>query len=208
MSRRSFSSGKLALIFVVVIILGTSSASAQSGRRTPKTVPQPVPVSTPEPTPVPASSSEKSKGAIRFILGVDQHDGFSSVSLSSAGGVRRSCAARLDEPEWVKVESSQRTMGRSDAIKLAKSEKDAYVVWLRIREDTMSSRTTGTRNNSYIEYTVFSPVTARVFTSGTAYPPARRDVLNPRTIEGDYYLNRAARDAADRILNKFGIPLR
>ncbi len=181
MARRSLSLSKLAVIVAVLTILGTSNTSAQSGRRTPKTAPKPVPVSTPEPTPAPASSSEKSKGAIRFILGVDQHDSFSSVSLSSAGGVRRSCAARLDEPEWARVEAWQRTMARSDAIKLAKSEKDAYVVWLRIREDTMSSRTTGSPNNAYIEYTVFAPVTARVFTSGSTYPPTRRGVLDPRT---------------------------
>src|SRR5687768_4788519 len=132
----------IALIAAVIVLLGFLNANAQSGRRGAKTAPQPVPVPTPESTPAPAA--EKSKGGMRFILGMDQHESFSSVSLGAAAAVRRSCAARLGEPEWAKVESSQRTMSRSDAIKLAKGEKDGYVVFLRLREDTMSSRTTGT----------------------------------------------------------------
>ena len=196
-----------ALTVAVIVLPGFSTAGAQSGRRGTKITPQPVPVPTPEPTP--AAFPEKSKGAIRFILGVDHYESFTSVSLGTAAGVRRSCADRLDEPVWARVESAQRTMARSDAIKLAKSEKDGYVVFLRIREDTMSSRTTGTPNNAYIEYTVFAPGTAKVFTSGSTYPASGREViLNPRPsgIEGDYYLNRAARETADRILSKFSIP--
>lgn len=196
------------LIAAVIMLLGFSTASAQSGRRGAKVMPQPVPVPTSEPTPTPVA--QKSIATIRFILGVDHYESFSSVSLGTVAGVRRSCADRLNEPVWAKVESSQRTMARGEAIKLAKSEKDAYVVFLRIREDTMSSRATGTRNNAYIEYTVFAPVTAKVFASGNTYPASGRGVvLNPRTagMEGDYYLNRAARETADRILNKFSIPL-
>ena len=198
----------ISLIAAVIVLLGFSSASAQSGRRGAKITPPPVPVPTPESTTAPVA--EKSKVAIRFILGMDQHESFSSVSLGTAASVRRSCAGRLDEPEWAKVESSQRTMSRSDAIKLAKGEKDGYVVFLRLREDTMSSRTTGTPNNAYIEYTVFAPGTAKVFTSGSTYPSRGRGVVvDPRTtgMEGDYYLNRAARETADRILSKFSIPI-
>ena len=197
----------IALIAVVIVLAGFSTASGQSGRRA-KITPKPVPMPTPEPTPTP--SPEKSNGAIRFILGVDHYEGFNSVSLAAAAGVRRSCADRLDEPVWAKVEASGQTMSRSDAIKLARSEKDGYVVFLRLREETMGSRSAGTSNNAYIEYTVFAPGTAKVFTSGSTYPASGRGViLNPRTsgMEGDYYLNRAARETADRILSKFSIPL-
>ena len=205
---------KLALFFAVILILGCSSLNAQSGRRGPKTSPTPVPIPAPEANPEPAKSSENSKGYIRFIVGIDQHDSFSTITLSTAGGVQRSFSQRLDEPDWAKVDSSRRDMSRSEAIKLAKTEKDTYVVLLRIREDTMGSRNPGTANNdynnAYVEYTVFTPGAAKVFATGSTYPPTRRGViLNPRTsgTDGDYYLNRAARDAADHVLSKFSIPI-
>ncbi len=209
MSTSSILLRNLALGSVIVFALGCFSTSvAQSGRRVPKSMSKPVAVSNPEPTPAPATAAEKPKPVIRFILGMDQHDSFSSVSLHTISGVRRSCAQRLDEPEWVKVDSGERTMSRGDAISRAKAEKDSYVVLLRIREDTMSSRQTGTPNNAYIEYIVFAPVTAKIVTSGSTYPQQRRGIiLDPRSagIEGDYYLNKAARDAADRILSKVGL---
>jgi hypothetical protein len=210
MSPRSILFRKLAVSFALVFALSCiSSAAAQSGRRAPKSAPTPVPVPTPESSATPATSAEKPEPVIRFILGMDQHDSFSSVSLYASNGVRRSCAQRLDEPGWVKVDAVQRSMSRGEAITRAKSEKDAYVVWLRVREDTMSSRQSGTPNNAYVEYTVFAPMTAKVVTSGNTYPQQRSRgvILDPRTssIDGDYYLNKAARDAADRILSKFSL---
>jgi len=168
------------------------------------------PVPEPEPTPTPAKQS--SQPTLKFILGLDQVDSFSNVSLNAVSGVKRSCAQRLGEPEWIKVDATQRTMTRSDAIKLAKAEKDSYVVWVQIREDTMGGRQSGTANSFYIEYTVFAPVTGKVHTSGSTYPRSRNRnvILDRRTsnIEGDYYLNQAARDAADRILAKFSVRVR
>lgn len=99
-------------------------------------------------------------------------------------------------------------MSRSEAVKLAKDEQESYVVWLRVRE-ILKYGQPGTKNNAYIEFTVFAPGTAKVFTSGAAYPSSRdRNVILERRTsdaEGDYYLNRAAREAADRILEKFGV---
>ncbi|MBC8031426.1 MAG: hypothetical protein H7Z16_15055 [Pyrinomonadaceae bacterium] len=99
-------------------------------------------------------------------------------------------------------------MSRSDAIKLAKAEKGSYVVWLRVRDDGMSGKQSGTSDNLYIEYAVFAPLTAKIVTSGSTYPRNRNSVIPGRptsTMEGDYYLNRAAREAADRILTKFSL---
>jgi len=184
-----------------------STVLGQSGRRTPKTKTVAAPIPEPEPTPPPVKPA--SRPAIILILGMEQPDGFSGVSLNSISGVRRSCAQRLDEPESVRVEVARDGMSRGDAIKRAKAEKDSHVVWLRLRDDTMGGRQQGDPNNIAVEYTVFSPVTAKVFTSGTTYPQNRNSnvVLGRRTsdIDGDYYLNKAARDAADRILAKFSL---
>lgn len=193
-----------------VILLGLccffSTVLGQSGRRTPKTKTVAAPIPEPEPTPTPAKQA--SQPAIILILGMEQPDGFSGVSLNSISGIRRSCAQRLDEPESIRVEVTQRAMSRSDAINRAKEEKDSYVVWLRLRDDTMGGRQDGNPNNLAVEYTVFAPGTAKVFTSGSTYPQNRNsNVIRRRTsdIDGDYYLNRAAREAADRILAKFSL---
>ena len=139
---------------------------------------------------------------------MEHPDGFWGVSLNSISNVRRSCAQRLEEPESIRVEVTQGAMTRGDAIKRAKTEKDSYVVWLRLRDDAMGGRQ-GDPNNLAVEYMVFSPITAKIFTSGSTYPQNRNstDILGRRTsgINGDYYLNRAAQEAADRILAKFSI---
>ena len=177
-----------------------STVLGQSGRRTPKTKTVAAPIPEPEPTPTPAKQSSQPR--ITFILGMEQPDVW-GVSLQSVSGVRRSCAQRLDEPESIRVEVTQLAMSRSDAVNRAKSEKDSYVVWLRLRDDSM-----GGRQDLAVEYTVFAPGTAKNFTSGSTYPNRNSKViLGRRTsdINGDYYLNIAAQEAADRILAKFSI---
>jgi len=198
-----------AVSFAILVSLSSLAPTlGQSGRRSPKpkTVIAPIPV--PDPTPSPSPSMQKSEPALRFILGVDEYDSFSSVSMHTLSGIKRNCVQRMEERSWIRVTVTQRSMRRSDAIKLAKAEKESYVVWLQIREDTMSQRQTGTRNNVYIEFIVFAPETAKIMASGSTYPGSRNNViLDRRTsdMDGDYYLNRAARETADKILSKFSL---
>jgi hypothetical protein len=142
---------------------------------------------------------------------MEQYDSFSSASLSTYSSVLRTCARRLEEPEWTKVEVLQSPLSRGAAVNRAKTEKDSYVVWLRLHEDTMSSNQPGTANNVYIEYAVFSPGVAKIVVSGGTYPRRGNGnvVLGPTTsgVDGDYSLNKAARETADRILAKVGLRL-
>lgn len=199
----------VAVSFAILVSLSyLSAARGQSGRRAPKSKTVSAPIPEPDPTPSPTPSRQNSEPILRFILGMDQYDSFSSVSLNAISGVRKNCAQRMEERTWIRVTVAPRPMLRSDAIKLAKAEKQSYVVWLQIREDTMSARQTGTRNNAYIEFAVFAPETAKIMASGTTYPGSRNNViLDRRTsdIDGDYYLNRAARETADKILSKFSV---
>jgi hypothetical protein len=174
---------------------------AQSGRHVRKPVLVPVP--TPEPTPTP-KPAEKPKTVLTFIVGIDQYAGFAHISTAIYDGVLRSCAERLDDPASVKVEVAQGEMGRGEAINRAKGEKEAYVVWLEISADSMS----GDNNTIWLEYAVFAPTTAKLVTSGKTYrDDQNKGVLRPRTsnVYGDYALNQAARQAAERILASFKI---
>ena len=177
-----------------------SFATAQSGRRATKSQP-PVAVPTPEPIPTPSVPSDAIKPLFRLVVGMEQYDSFSNVSLNTFKSVMRNCSQRLEDPAWIKVDVEQAPMSRGAAQKRAKTEKDSYVVWLRLNEDNMGS----TPNRNYIEYTVFSPGTAKVLISGATYPRISRTIVPVPTsgINGDDKLNQAARDAADKIIAKF-----
>jgi hypothetical protein len=138
---------------------------------------------------------------LQIVIGIERFDSFSSISIVTYDDVLRSCAQRLDEPQSVTVERVERSMSRSEASNRAKAEKSAYVVWLRVREDEMSSNTTGTPNNVYIEYVVFAPITSKVVSSGSAYP-RKRGTISSRTpgVNGDREVIEAARTVANKIL--------
>ena len=202
----------LASGFAVVFVLSCASTDmAQSGRRVRKSTP--APISTPEPTPTPTAnaSAEKPKPRLTFIVGLDRYDGFSSIPLYAYEGVLRGLTGRLSDAPSVRVGGSQSEMSRSNAIQKAKAEKEAYVVWLQLRADTMNSNTrnSGNLDNIIIEYWVFAPTTAKVTTFGRTYTQSQRNrgILSPRTsgIYGDRYLIQAAQEAADRILAHFQV---
>ena len=191
-----------AFTFAIIFALScAATAAAQSGRRAPKSSPAPVAAPTPEPTPAPIAS-EQPKPVLQFVIGIDRYDSFSSISIASYNAALRSCAQRLDKSPLVSVERVERSMSRGEASNRAKAEKSAYVVWLRVREDEMSSNTTGTPNNVYIEYVVFAPTTGKVVSSGSAYPRKRGIIPNSRTsgINGDSEIIEAARAVANKIL--------
>ena len=193
----------LVFSFAFIVALGcAATAAAQSGRRAPKSSPAPVAAPTPEPTPAP-SASEQPKAVLQFVIGIDRYDSFSSISMASYNAALRSCALRLDEPQSVSVEQLERSLSRGEATNRAKAEKKSYVVWLRIREDQMSSSPTGTPNNVFIEYMVLAPITAKVVTSGSAYPRRRGILPSSRTssIYGDREIIEAAQAVASKILN-------
>jgi hypothetical protein len=193
--------------FIAIFVLcGASTITAQSGRRAPKSQPSPASAALPEPTPVPAKQ-EQPKPTLQLVVGIEQYGSLSSVSTRTYDGVLRSCAERLDEPTAVSVERVERPMSQNEVTKRAKSETIAYVIWLRVLEDEMSSRPTGTPNNAYIEYMVFAPVTAKLVASGATYPKNRGMNQGSRFPgpNGDREFNEAARTTANKILSALQI---
>jgi hypothetical protein len=204
--RSSNSSALYSILLCATLLLSCVLAVvAQSGRRVRKSAPAPVP--TPEATPTPRPQSQKATPAFAFVVGMDRYGDFSSISLYTYDGVLRSCADRLDESLSVKAQVSSSDMSRSDAIRKAKAEKEAYIVWLQLRPNfTGQTGSNNDSNNVYVEYSVFEPTTAKLATSGNTYPEAYRNKrirLPTPTSSGDYYVNQAARGAAERILDHF-----
>lgn len=203
--------GRLIHLLIVTccsaLLFSAAFASAQSGRHVKKSTPYPVP--TPEPTPTPTRTPEKPKPAFTFIVGLDRMGNFSRISLGSYDGVVRSCAQRLGDAPSVRAEPSTTDMSRSDALRKAKAEKDIHVVWLQLQHNNFRGQE-GVYDDPYdvrISYAVFEPVTGKQVTSGYKYPYRSRRIRVPSTGDGDYYLNEAARGAAERILDHFKVHL-
>jgi hypothetical protein len=196
--------------FVTVLLTCALVVAAQSGRRVRKSESAPVPIPTPEVTPTPTAMAERPRPAFTFIVGLDRYSDFSTISLNVYSGVLRSCVDRLDDSASVVAEMSTNDMSRGDAIRKAKAEKEGYVVWLHLRSNNFNDqgRSQTDSRSVYIEYSVFAPVTGKLATSGNTYPEAYRNRgirLPTSSVNGDYYLNQAARGAAERILDHFHV---
>jgi hypothetical protein len=191
--------GGIALVCVL-------SVAAQSGRRAKNTAPLPLPAE--EPTP--AKPVEKPKPALTLIVGMERNTNF-GLSVTNTGSVLQALCDRLNDSPAVKVEQVGRNLSRGEAVKQAKSEKEAYVVLVELEIESRSV-VNATVNDISIQYSVFSPVTAKVRAFGRTYPQAVRNkgvILSPGGggIFGDYKLQQAARQAAEKILDAFHLQI-
>jgi hypothetical protein len=207
---------KLAIGSAVCILfaMSASTVSAQAGRRLPRSPSVTVPTPEPTPQPQPATSSN-TEPRLYLIVGEDRGDLFSGIPLYYNDSVLQSCAQRLDDAHGVKVEMASKEMTRSDAVKRAKAESQAFVVWLRLRADNLSSSSSTNPDAIYLEYTVFEPVTAKTVTQGSAYQSRYAKggvVIGPGTGTSNVgiieaRLKYAAEEAAERILKALHILL-
>ena len=190
------------LIFVCALLAVCAIAvDAQSGRRQTKPPPAaPIPTPTPEPTPEPKPQQKESE--IGFILGSDRFSTYDSYPASYYDAAMQGCADRLRSASSARVDVSQNSMSRGEAIKKAKGETQTYVVYMKLVLDE-SARSL---DDLELDYVVFAPQTAKVATSGRAYlnPNRRGPVVGPRGSTGGFYreelLKRTGEDAAERIL--------
>ena len=198
----SYSQTVRLLIVAAIVALSVLTAGGQSGRKVRKSTPLPAP--TPAPETAVAKPKEDHKPALTLIVGM-LPSFFNNAQMGNAGGPLHSLEDRLDDSPGVKVAHLWGDVSRSDAIRRAKSEKEAYVVLLELSVETGA----GSRDEEILlYYWVFSPVTAKIKTSGQTYVRMYRNrgvIPNPRTanIYGDYQVLEAARDVAIRILKAF-----
>jgi hypothetical protein len=183
-------------------------ANAQSGRR--KIDPPPAaPIPTPTPEPTPTSRDEQQEPEIIFLVGADQNRSYESYPISFYDAVVRGCADVLRNSSAA-VDASNRDLPRGEAIKKAKKSPKTYVVVLELKTDAMGGAPSNTNFDKIeLEYVVFTPLTAKVATSGRTYPNATRKgplVVGPPTSRGapaiyrETLLQRAGEEAGERIL--------
>jgi len=205
------------LLICIALACCALNAEAQSGRRNPTGSP-----SVPAPTPTPEAKEKTSEAAKdvkrqEIILTTNRGDAFAGIPLYYYDTVLRSCAGRLDDSRGVKVTPVSKHTARAEAINTAKAEKEAYVVWLELKTDSMRNSTPGyDLSDVMIEYTVYEPTTAKVKTHGTTYQgsasaggvsvglPGSRGA-NSAVVERR--LQYAAIDTAERILKALHLAL-
>lgn len=198
-------------IFVVSFVAALAlvcvlSTAAQSGRRAKQVPPAPIPVPSQEPTP--SKPVEKTRPKLTLIVGMERSDDY-GLNGTNPGTVLMSVSERLDDSPAVRVEQVRRDMNRSEAIRRAKAEEAAYVVLLELETESRIAVNIRVTEVS-IQYSVFSPTTAKVRAFGRTYPHSARNkgvIVNPGTIYGDYQLREAGRQAAEKILDAFNLPL-
>jgi hypothetical protein len=189
---------------VLLLALCALSVQAQSGRRQVKPPPSaPVPTPTPEATPTP--KKEAKKDDLVFFVGADQNSSYQSLPLGYYDAVLQGCASRLRAGSSTSVDVSEKDVNRGEAIKKAKAETKAYVVWLDLKLDSMAR----SYDDLILEYIVYAPETAKVVTSGHSYLRGQRagpitvDPTGGRGSSGIYrqeLLKRMGEDAGDRIV--------
>jgi len=193
-----------ALLVICCIVAGY----AQSGRRVAKPAPTPTPEESPEPKPSPKKTSTD-KPQVVLLLGMDGNS-FNNIPLYYYDAVLQSCADRLNEAPSVAVDVSGTQMNRTEAIRIAKSQKEGYVAELQLRTDNMSGSANSNQDRDiFVEYWVFAPGTAKVVASGRAYQRlgktgsviSRLPTGRTSTVYTEQLLRQAGQDAADRILD-------
>ena len=207
---------RVALVFCVGIILLISSfAEAQSGRRPPKrTESEGVQKSTePEPTTKQEAKPEKEQTPVMIVKSNSSYGVYYADEYVVEG-----CAARLKQSSALQVQKHPNEMNRKEAGDAAKVSANRYVVFLEMSSDRMRyNRDRMGREyieDAVIDYTVFTPGTGKIKTSGRVYQMRPRGGVGgvgvplpvpsgPATVE--YTLKQAGRDVADRIIDSLTV---
>ena len=186
------------IVITIITLLSITIAVAQSGRKSPRSAPLP-PVPMPTPEPVAPVAKEKAKPALTVVVGFDRMNYYGNAGMVDEGAALRALVDRLNDHTGVEVADTKQNMSRSEAVRAARAEKEAYVIYVEITLDQMDG-------DLRMSYWVYSPQTAKVKTSGRTYPQMYRNrgvILNPRSAVYGRQMEEAARDVAERILRAF-----
>ena len=213
---------KRILLIVSVLLFSLGLVSAQSGRRSPSTPANTnantntnSATTTGAKTPAPKPETEP---RVRLLVGMDRATAFTTTPFYVYDTVMQECIRRLNEANIVFANAGGSNMNRAEAVKLAKSETQRWVVSLEVRSFYAESgrQIKPTEDELYVDYTVIEPVTGKIKRSGRtqrhiyqsggrgSIPSSAKDIGN----YSEYSIKQAAVEAADRILAGFDIKVR
>ena len=210
---KSLFAWRIVLLMVTTISIATVTI-AQSGRRGTN---KPTTTAPTVAEPKTAEAKPQKPPRLQLLVAVDNPDSFSNTPYYLTNTVLDTCVRRLAEASEVMVSAAPRHMSRGEAIMAAKAEKERYVVWLQLGDDLAGSAPQ-VRNNSqqwYIDYLILKPSTGKIKSAGRTYSGTYKTgnvVLGPgpesrRPAYSEYAVKQSAREAAEKILEAFGIKL-
>jgi hypothetical protein len=213
--REMISDSQRAVLVAIVVVGCAFSALAQSGRRGAGKSTTTTP-SVEAPKEVLAKPQKPPR--LQFLLVVENPSPFNQTPYYLSDTVVTECARRLEEAKDVLATSAPGHMNRAEASAAAKAEKERYVVWLQLGSDAADGGRPSQNgaDELYVNYMVLEPGTAKVKQTGRTYhgiykvgnvgvsgPPSTRR----SAVYSEYAVKQSAREAADRILNVFGIKM-
>ena len=201
------------LLVIIVLLSCVTYTQAQSGRRSATTQATPSVSGT-----RPVEKTKPAEPKINLLVGVENRSPVLNIPYYLSDTVLENCVRRLADSADVIPHTVGRGMERADAVRRAREEKEAYVVWLQVESDVVDSSRQQKEgpDELYVRYTVFEPQTGKVRQSGRAhkqiYKTGRGGVSTPTSsrngpLYSEYALKQAAREAAERILEAFEVTI-
>jgi hypothetical protein len=203
----------LAFAAAALIMSSSNAALGQAGRKLPQTKPAP-PKSEPTPTPEPPKPG-KPQFTLKVIRDIPQtlymafpfHERMETWTVD-----------RLKKSSLLEVTAGDQT-NPAEAVRMARAETEAYVIWLQMEEDPMAKPDPAGRHQPAgqvrINFSILEPVTGKtkyssviflaqsirgvgVLNTSVCYPGVRGD---------DYLLLQASQEAAARIMDYLKVPV-
>src|SRR6185369_65110 len=151
----------LALLLIACVSVEAHSGLRGAGKSTTTTVPSVSGAKEVEAKPQTATR-------LQLIVGIDTANPTTTIPYYLADTVLDECIRRLGEASDVVVRPAGQHLTRGEAAKLAKSDKDRYVVWLELGNDLAgtSSQNRNGPNELWVNYVILEPGTAKTKQAG------------------------------------------
>jgi hypothetical protein len=207
----------LPLAASLLIIFGSGSALAQSGRRQ-KEAPSPAPSPEAEKPQAPAAPKPTPQPQISLLVVTDISQSL-YLSIPFPEKVQTWVTQRLRDSAALSVAVGE-SLNRSEAVKRAKASKETFVVFIKVDQmnNTASAARAGRANmdDVSISFSVFAPVTGKSRYSGTVYLSERGGlarigrvrrvpVCYPGVRGDELLLLEASLEVASRVMASFNV---
>jgi hypothetical protein len=201
MRSKAASSFKWILPLLLVVPLAGVAVSGQSGRKLP-TWNEPKTKPTPEAEDTSTAPKPKQKKPPTRVILVKSLINLNMVFWSDV--VMQACLARLKQSPALEPSKGQ-DLNRKEAIDLAKSEKEAYVVLIELEEPPMVHTNPGDYANMEVQYIILTPGTGKNKNMGRVYPDSVSGPVGGSRGPIQYRMELAGREVANRIMSSVGV---
>jgi hypothetical protein len=207
----------IALAAAALMIAGANISMGQAGRRLPQSRPTP-PKAEPAPSPTPESPKKaKPQFSLKIVRDIPQT---LYMAFPFPERMEEWTISRLKKSSLLEVTAGDQT-NHAEAVRLAKAETEALIVWLQLEEDPFATPDPAGRHEVAgqvrINFSIFAPVTGKTKYSGTVFMGQSNRGIGIENVETtacyptvrgeDRLLLRASFETAARIMDYLKVPV-